>query len=140
MDTVTIDFELPIGLFDDEGKLIANRGTMRRLKNKDTIAIQCSPELQEIGERGLDYQSKNPVHLALVKSAMTSLNVMLLARLIVKLEGGDATLTGNQITRELLEDLDEEDTGYLVALYEKMNGLAVEEEGSPDDAPLGSPE
>lgn len=112
-----IKFDLNLGI-EVEGKL-HKTVTMRKVKNKDILAIQNDSRLKDIAGQDFNMSGGNIVRMMSSMSPMIKMYALLFDRVVESI--GD--LTDAQITKKLFEDeMYNEDFQPMSELYEIFNG------------------
>lgn len=132
----TVEFDLYYGLEDKDGTCHKNV-VMRAVKNEDIIAISKDMRVKELAKldftmdmsvaaalsSGLDASlatSKiDPIKMQVAQSAITELNSILFARVVMSI--GD--VTGSDINKKIFHSLEPADLVVIQMKYQKMNEI-----------------
>lgn len=134
---ITQEFELPIGI-EVNGTFHRNV-TMRKVKNKDIMAIQQDTRIRELGKDNLQMRQNDPIQAMKVNAALIRLFTTLFCRVIIKIEGLD------DVKPPYFEDMYQEDMETMMNVYGELNGVDMKQGGddpflrqlgiSPGDSP-----
>lgn len=129
----TVEFELPIGYTDDEGR-IHKHVVMRAILNGDIIAYHNDVEMREMASSKYRLDSGNPAEMMMATALAHKMDNIMYARTILNI----GTLERPKITRKLFEQLYESDVRVIQENYLRLNGFdKTAKEAGGEKPPFG---
>lgn len=123
MNASTIEFELPNGI-EIDGELCTTV-VMRKLKNKDILAVQQDVGLKKLSSERFDIKDNmNPVMMSRINAALIQMFSLTFALTI-------ESIGGKPIKRRTFDDMYQEDFQLMMEKYGKLNGVEADENSSP---------
>lgn len=122
---IELEFEV-LDSFEYKGVQI-KKGKIRKIKNKDIIAINKDISMQQLAKRSdVDESSHHPMIQAMTNSVMTECFCFLLSKLVTVLGDGDGKYL-EQVDRKVFEEFTQTDMSNLVKIYGEMNQTDVKD-------------
>ena len=118
---VTAEFDLPLG-YEEDG-VFHKHVIMRRVKSVDIKSLKLDTEIKALRSEPFDTGSNNPATAMVSLSAMTTVYAILFQKVVLSL----GSIPKEKITRTVFENMYQMDMMFLIAKYNEMNGIEVNE-------------
>ena len=130
--TTRITFTLPVGYETDDGQRY-REVTMRKVKNKDIIAVQNDIEMKKLSHEKLELRDNhNPITAMAANGMLAKMFSILFCQVVLEIKGIE------NVTKAIFLDMYNQDLNYMIEQYGELNGIDVDKvklmEG---DNPLG---
>lgn len=125
---VTTTFDLPVG-YEDETGILHKTVVMRRVKNRDIIAIQADLQLNQMASKSVDLYSGNPAQQFIAAAATAQVYAILYSQVILRIGAIEKP------DRKVFENLFISDATVLYQKYCELNGLVVKKGDAVPFAP-----